>query len=542
MKWVSLILSALLFSAILLAQTTESKLATIRGTVLDAATSAPVPKGIVKLTPLNSYGDGQQTTTATADEKGAYEFKSVKPGQYRLGATKTGYLGGSYGRKPSGFGIPLGVSEGATLSGIDIKMERGGVISGRVLNEDGEPFPNVSISAMTYRRIQGKKRLLSAAHAQTDDRGEYRLHDLRPGSYYIQCNPQNRYGPNTAVTDAKHGYGPVLFPNATSTDGATPIKIANGSEEVAEFSVSPSAAFTVKGTVSGADGVVNVMAQRADDPFSFAGPQALAKDGAFELKSVLPGTYNVYARSFNGDKQRTTHQKLTVTDGDVSNINLNFEAGPPEIHGIIQILGTDKPDYSEMSVMLRSPINAPSDDDILPLASNHGQVNKEGAFTVSPSITDSRIMVEAYGRHFEGVYVKSVSFGTRDVTDSGFLPTGGASLRIVLSPNAASLEGQVLDKEGKPFSGAHVFTVPEESRRGRHDCYRSAPSDQRGYFEIRNVVPGNYKVIAVEDDEQTPPFDAEFLKAHLSDGQDLKAEERGKYNLKVTVIPSEPAK
>ena len=175
-------------------------------------------------------------------------------------------------------------------------------------------------------------------------------------------------------------------------------------------------------------------------------------------------------------------------------------------------------------------------------AGEFGAVNKDGTFTISPSNPGSRVMAAVGSRHFDSWYLKSVTFGTRDVTDTGFIPTSGASLQIVMSPNAASVEGQVLDKDGKPFSGAHVFTIPEESRRTRRDLFQSATSDQRGYFEIRALPPGSYKVIAVEDDETSPPFDAEFLKAHLSDAPDLKAEEKGKYNLKVNVIPAEAAK
>lgn len=542
-KRTTLVLSVLLFSITLFAQTTESKLATIRGTVLDAGTSAPVPKVIVKLTPMFPDGDDDQSASATTDEKGAYEFKSVKPGEYRVSATKTGYLASAFGKKPSTWGVPLGITEGTTLSGIDIKMERGGVISGRVLNEDGEPFPNVSISAMRYIRMMGKKRLMRAGHAQTDDRGEYRMHDLHPGTYYIQCNPQARYSPNAGVTDPKHGYGPVFYPGAPSTDGATVIKIMSGSEEVADFSVSPSTAFAVKGTVAGADADASVMLQPSDDPFMFAGPQAFVRDGTFEIKGVLPGTYTAVAMSSKDGKQKMARQKITVTDGDLSNVSLGLATGPSDIHGTLQLLGESKSDLSGISVTLQAPVNAPNEDtNMFTFSGDYAQVEKDGTFTLSPTSSANRVMPLVYGRHFEGWYVKSVTFGTRDVTDAGFIPSGGASLQIVMSPHAASLEGQVLDKDGKPFSGAHVWTVPEESRRGRRDLYQSATSDQRGYFEIRALPPGNYKVIAVEDDEQTPPFDAEFLKAHLSDGSDLKAEEKGKYHLKVNLIPAEAAK
>jgi len=541
-----LILAILLLVVSLLAQTKEEpKLASIHGTVTDAGTGQPIVKVVVKLEQMSPAVEQDDAPTATTTPSGEYEFKSVRPGEYYLVATKTGYLRATYGKStnPRSSGTPIGVTAGATLSNIDLKIQRGGVIAGHVLNEDGEPFTNVRVEAMTYMRFSGRRRLVPAGSAQTDDRGEYRIHDLWPGTYYLLCLPQNRYDPTPAASEPKQAYASVYYPTSSSVDSATPLKITSGSEEVAHFSVSPSAAYTIRGTVSGADTAVSIVAQPSGNAFSFGGPQTYTSGNTFELKNVTPGKYTLLAFSRKDEKQRTTSQKVTVVDADISNVTLNFQNTPTEIHGTLQFIGDPVGARSVLNVILGPPMRDRDDDDNMwMLGGGYGEVTKEGSFTLTPSPASGNGFLEVYGPHLEDYYVKSVHFGTRDVTETGFVPSTGAVLQVVLSANSASIEGLVTDKNNKPFPGAHVRILPEESRRARPDLYQSSTSDQRGYFRIQGVAPGTYTVLALEDPEQSPPFDPDFLKAHLSDGQSLTAEEKGRYNIKVTVIPAETVK
>ena len=545
MRVYRLIFVFLLCASYLLAQTADqAKTGKIRGTVIDTTTGQALPKVILKLMPLHFTGDATEPPSATTDLHGEYEFRSVEPGEYFVMANKTGYVERFYGKSSSPYsrGTPISIAPGATVSGIDFKLGHGGVISGHVLNEDGEPFPNVHIVALQYWRFGGRKRLSPRGNAQTDDRGEYRMHDLRPGSYFLLCEAQMSFGPNSTLTDAKHAYPPTYYPSTTSADGATQIKVTEGSEAGANFSLSPVAAYTIRGSITGVSGSVNIMLGPVSR-FDFGmGPQTYTNSSTFELGGVLPGSYNLVATTNDDETQRTVTQKVTIADADLNGVKINFENNAPEIRGSLRVMGDAKADVSNLYVSALEPLMENDDDlSFYSYGRNNGEVKKDGSFSLAPP-SGGRIYIGVSASRLPDAYVKSVALGTREVIDSGFIPVTGASLDVVLSPFGASVEGLVLDKKGKPFPGALVFTIPEESRRDRRDLYQVSVSDQRGYFQLRGVAPGTYKVIAVEDPELGPPFDSDFLKAHLSDAPDLKAEEKGKYNLRITIIPAQASK
>ena len=549
MNFRRLIFVIVLLVASAFAQTKEeAKLATVHGTVVDLGTSQPLAKVVVKLSPMHWTGEEDPSIRSTTDQNGEYEFKSVPAGQYYVTADKTGYLSGSYGKGKGNrvHGYPIGIAEGSNLSGIDIKLERGGIISGRILNEEGEPLSNVHVFAMRNAYINNQKKLMPLTRAETDDHGEYRLHDLRPGTYYVFCALENRYGPNAEATDSKHAYPAVYYPGVAAVHAAMPIQISSGSEGVANFSVSPTAAFTVRGKVIGADDDVDVSVMlQPRSPGLWGMPQGGAQvhNGTFELKRVLPGTYTLVAFSNKDNKQKTSTAKVTVEDSDVNNVEIRLDNPLIEIHGTVQLLGDSKPELSGTGVSLSSSFVQQADEEVPWFGGDtYGQVKKDGSFVVTGSSTPGVKYVTFGGMHLQDWYLKSVFWGSRDVTDSGFVPASGGTLQLVISQYSATVEGLVLDKDGKPFPGAMVVTVPEEKKRVRHDGWKFITSDQRGYFQLTGLPPGNYKVLAIEDTEQYPPFDQEFLKPLLSKALDLTAEEKGRYNVKVTVIPAEPAK
>jgi hypothetical protein len=60
-----------------------------------------------------------------------------------------------------------------------------GIISGRVLDEDGEPLPWAQVSALREVYFRGKRKLSLEALVPTNDLGEYRLFGLKPGRYFV---------------------------------------------------------------------------------------------------------------------------------------------------------------------------------------------------------------------------------------------------------------------------------------------------------------------------------------------------------------------
>ena len=103
------------------------------------------------------------------------------------------YLDGGYGqRRPNGPFQTIDLADGERIGDAVIRLWKGGAITGRVLDEAGEPLVDVAVAAV---RRSGDGRLLTGPTARTDDRGVYRLATLTPGSYLVVV-------PQTQLLDA----------------------------------------------------------------------------------------------------------------------------------------------------------------------------------------------------------------------------------------------------------------------------------------------------------------------------------------------------
>ena len=181
-------------------------------------------------------------TSTTTDEDGRFVFIDIEPGRYRFNAQK------------GGFAIVVGLvpppmielKSGERIDNLRLTLQRGGVITGRVVDQTGEPLADARVmvlrkppmppqssragAAATAARLAN--RLLPAGSGgQTDDRGEFRLHSLPPGDYYVQAAPRlysgGSVGPGGAAAAATTMV-PTYFPSTTDSSAAQPIQVAAG--------------------------------------------------------------------------------------------------------------------------------------------------------------------------------------------------------------------------------------------------------------------------------------------------------------------------
>src|SRR5437867_7310189 len=141
--------------------TSARQTVTISGRVVADETGDPLPNARVSITSA-TLG----TRVVLADGDGHFAL-TVPPDRYTVVAAKTGYVTGE-----------------ATATGgqaIEIRLRRAAAISGRVIDEFGDPMPAVSVTAETVSDSTSKP--VTVASTQTDDRGEYRLAGLRDGGF-----------------------------------------------------------------------------------------------------------------------------------------------------------------------------------------------------------------------------------------------------------------------------------------------------------------------------------------------------------------------
>ena len=111
--------------------------AAISGRVVAADTGRPVKRARVS---ASAGGRGQRT--ALTDDQGRYVIGDLAAGSYTISASKAGFVDGVYGqRRPLQPGTPLALADAQAAANVDVRILRGGVITGHVGDEDGEPLP-----------------------------------------------------------------------------------------------------------------------------------------------------------------------------------------------------------------------------------------------------------------------------------------------------------------------------------------------------------------------------------------------------------------
>jgi hypothetical protein len=142
--------------------------AVVTGVVMDGQAKHPIAYARVLMARTN--GPLASSVTARADERGQFSM-AVTPGTYRVVATHDDYLRGE---------APSTIEVGAApIEGIVVTLTPTAVISGRIMDELGDPARGVFVRALVNTR--------TIAESRTDDLGAYRLFGLAAGAYVIKA-------------------------------------------------------------------------------------------------------------------------------------------------------------------------------------------------------------------------------------------------------------------------------------------------------------------------------------------------------------------
>jgi hypothetical protein len=515
----------------------------IAGTVVKEPGGQPLKKATIRVIAQDQAKGSKYM--ATTDSDGHFSIEKVGAGRYRLFVEKTGFVEiNGRGRKSEG--RLLSVRDGEQLNDLLLRMLPTAVVSGRVVDEDGEPMSGVLVYAR--KKKPGKTSKVEPAGAQrTNDLGEYRVHGLFPGQYLIVAMPprdvhdyerQYEKSPEEASKPDLR-YVTTYYPGTYDAAQASTFSLRAGNEMPVNLTLVLARTYRVRGLVTGIPA-----GQKAVVDLTSKASQAIlrsieaAEDGQFEVRGVPPGSY-VAKASISVDAQvLTALQDVNVVAADVDGIKLvplksfvvsgrlRFDA-PPPVSATRYMVNLRLVDARDESAFFMSEDSFGQD----------AIVDRQGNFQWT-NINPGTYCVHLHGEDPDS-YLKSLTLGERNV-DAGFAISGPATLDLVVSFKGAHVEGAVLNHD-QPVADATVVFVPEEKYRKIHEHFGVGTSDQNGRFTIRGLAPGSYSVFAWQDIGNDLYYDADFLKSQESNATPLKVEEgsRQKLDLKLSPITEE---
>ena len=498
---------ALIFAGIvaLPAQEQAPETATIEGRVVDSVTGDAIRKATVTLMLNNgsmARSNASQAvprrssrlpeTAFVTDANGNFRA-TVTPGIYQARAERNGYV------NLPGTLTTVTVSAGETAKAVTIKLNKHGVIAGRVLDEDGEPLARVNVQQLKWIQQNGRRTLLPQGSTSTNDLGEFRIFGIAPGRYLVSA--QANAGGVGSVGRSRQTYATIFFPGVADPSAAQAIEITPGAtRQGIDLRLQKVAVVTISGKVGGLapsttperrTGAMVMLVPR-NSPLMMGGMMQhavpVSPQGDFEMPNVPAGSYILTAQTQGPNQdRRTARLNIEVGDRDLAGLSLSLEASLT-LHA--QIRAEDSPSLAGLTVYLQGSG---------PMANSYGRPDAAGR--ISLANLDKDLYRPSVSGLPAGYYVKSMQLGSFDAKDSLDLTAGAAGeLVITLEKGTAEISGQVMGKDQKPATAAQVIVM-----NARHEMVRMAQTDAQGRYTIRELPPGDYRLAATSDPDLTDP-------------------------------------
>jgi hypothetical protein len=477
-----------------------------------------------RITIADAKNQRKMQSVITGDD-GRFEFH-VPAGKFSLGGAKRGFIGAAYNQHDQ---YSTAIVTGADLDteNLILRLAPNAVLTGRVLDEFGEPVRNAQIRVYRRQRLEGVERTSLFRNAMTDDQGRYEVTPLDEGTCFVSAKASPWYAVHPTSTGEGGAanspaqvdssldvvYPTTFYGDATDAEGATPIAVHGGDRVEADIHLSPVPALHLIVRVSEDNRGINfpLLEKQVFDGTEHenAGNVQSIAPGVIEMAGIAPGRYSVRMPGSNGQWKEPTEVNLE-SGGE---LDVSPGRSTSQIKLAVQIEGAATLP-SQLWIVLR-PGKGKTE--------NGQMVDAKGVADFSDVIAGTYDILAASSTQRYSVVRIASEAGI--ISGHSLNVPAGSSLAIALSlvGGSATVEG-FAKRDGKAVSGAMIVLVPKNAEADR-DRFRRDESDLDGSFSLNGVIPGSYTVIAIEDGWDLEWSSPAVLAQYLKRGQTIEVED-----------------
>lgn len=541
---------------------------TIHGVVINSVTHEPVGHALV------FSADGRLGTLT--DDQGRFEFvlpQTADAGS-REGSTGSevtvSFTGGGFGgwlnaRKP-GFldstdpfarrwgQIPATGVPPAPGVELTIPLTPEALIFGKVDLPGASGADRITVQLQRRRVVDGRARWEEATGVSTRANGEFRLFGLEAGTYKLLTHEVMDRDPLTAdPRGPMMGYPPLYFPNARDFQSAGTIELKAGATFQAELSPVKQAYYAVKIPIANPpeENYVEVTVQGQKGP----GFELGYNDAEQRIEGSLPnGTYVVEAMG-QGRQMESGSGSETIA---IKGAALEAPAMTLAPGSTVQV--RTKRDFKQNSEAPRQSISMSATigmmegrgEDLIVRAEPVEEARGFGSSVSSGGdlMTFGGLLPGQYWMKMEALrgYVAAATLGDVDLLRRPLTVGRGETLavEVTLRDDGAEIAGTIegLGGSGGEESGkveaqsgeaaAYVYCVPLPESSGQ---FRQAQATRDGKFELQQVAPGAYRVMAFAHPQNDMEYhNSEAMRAYDAMGQVIRVSAGQKESVRLPLL------
>jgi hypothetical protein len=447
----------------------------------------------------------------------------------------------------------VALKPGQQLKDFKVEMTPRAILSGRVVDENGDPMQGVSVDAValdsgSVSMMQGMMGSMDRDRG-TDDHGEFRL-TVVPGKYQLKATARGNFGENygqPSLPERRNDgstlppYTATFYPSTAVKARATTVDATPGRETSGlEIHMTRQQGLSITGIVSGVpEGMQRPNVQLIQLREGTNQPQgsrgtSVGPDGKFSFVGIEPATYRLYATYFKDGKVTLASRSVEVkVDGaDPAPLALSLQAAI-DASGTLTIEG-DPPNAAAQKRTIRlEPIG-------VWINSGYGETDAKNNFTVS-GVAPGKYHLRVDPMPENG-YVKTIEMdGATVATDIVEVSEGNRSprLKVTVSKGGGQIAGRVLDSEGNklltPLAMVSLLSGPNL------EDVITAEITPNSQYTLKALRPGKYRLLGVNPFDTSPDMGDQrtwFLKL-FDKAEEIEVKEGDRISKDVKLLSKE---